>query len=80
MTTFSRIQGSRYDQSYPYKVARRLLGTKKMKDNFQFLSCSGAVAQEVIDNQVKEVKNGKDLIMVSAGLSIWWSLHLLSLY
>lgn len=65
--------GSRYDHSYPYVVAETLLGDNR--DGFQFLSCSGAVTQQVIEHQVDLITPDQDLILVSAGRKTTELLH-----
>jgi len=57
--------GSRYSSSYPSILNRVLFG--KNKDNFQFLSCSGAVVKEVIEGQVPMLEGDQDVILLSAG-------------
>lgn len=59
---------ARYDHSYPYLVNQdgRLGDSTKRK--FQFESCSGAVVQDVIDDQIPAVDSGQQVILLSAGL------------
>jgi hypothetical protein len=61
---------SRYDQSYPYLVYtdERLGGDSP--PNWQFLSCSGAVAQDVLDKQIPDLNPGQQAIMLSIGRAI----------
>ena len=59
---------ARYDHSYPYLVNgdERLGDPAKRK--FQFESCSGAVVQDVIDDQIPALDSGQEVILLSAGL------------
>lgn len=59
---------ARYDHSYPYLVNgdERLGDPTKRK--FQFESCSGAVVQDVIDDQIPALDSGQQVILLSAGL------------
>lgn len=59
--------GSRYDHSYPYLVNWAINGNNT--DNFDFHSCSGAVVQEIIDEQVHRIRGERDAIMISGGTS-----------
>lgn len=58
----------RYDHSYPWLIHQDpRLGDEEDRD-FQFESCSGALTQDVIDDQIPELNSGQQIIMVSAGM------------
>lgn len=56
---------SRYDHSYPYLIYNdpRFL----LPPTFQFLSCSGAVTQDVLDDQIPALSSNQDAILLSIG-------------
>jgi len=57
---------SRYDHSYPYLV----YSDPRFGDgypNFQFLSCSGAVTEDVLNTQIPTLNSNQDAIMLSIG-------------
>ncbi|KAK1585590.1 SGNH hydrolase-type esterase domain-containing protein [Colletotrichum navitas] len=58
---------SRYDQSYPAYIQSHELMPQNPPAAFEFLSCSGATAPEVLANQVVGMGTGYDVITVSAG-------------
>jgi hypothetical protein len=67
LTNLEDYACSRYDHSYPYLVNNDpYLGDPKQRA-FQFLSCSGAVAQDVLDKQIPALNNDQDAIMLSVG-------------
>ncbi|KAK1973372.1 SGNH hydrolase-type esterase domain-containing protein [Colletotrichum cereale] len=58
---------SRYDQSYPAYIQSHELMPQDPPAAFEFLSCSGATAPVILDNQVTGMGTGYDVITVSAG-------------
>lgn len=58
---------SRYDNSYPYLLNKGLGDLNTQGGKFQFLSCSGAQTQEVIETQVDKMDADQDVILISSG-------------
>jgi hypothetical protein len=61
----NNIPGSRYDSSYPAMINKSLFDNKT--GNFRFHSCSGALVQDVINDQVGLLENDQDVLLLSAG-------------
>jgi len=60
---------SRYDQAYPYLINQdSRLGDPSAR-KFQFKSCSGAVAQDVLDDQIPNIDGNQQAILLSVGES-----------
>jgi hypothetical protein len=58
---------SRYDHSYPYLFSQdERLGDPKGR-TFEFKSCSGAVVDDVIEDQIPALSSNQQVILVSAG-------------
>ncbi|KAH7015990.1 SGNH hydrolase-type esterase domain-containing protein [Macrophomina phaseolina] len=57
---------SRYDLSLPMQL-QAYRGMPSPKPQFEFLSCSGATAPQILEQQVSALGNGYDMIVVSAG-------------
>jgi len=58
---------SRYDHAYPYLINNDpSLGNPASRD-FQFLSCSGALADDVLQKQIPQLKQNQDVILLSIG-------------
>jgi hypothetical protein len=58
---------SRYDNSYPYLIhTDERLGDQSAR-TFQFVSCSGAVTEDVIKKQIPSIDNNQQVILISAG-------------
>jgi hypothetical protein len=58
---------SRYDHSYPYLLNRDgWLGDASAR-TFQFLSCSGALTKDVLENQIPRIDDNQEIILLSAG-------------
>ncbi|OBT40677.1 hypothetical protein VE00_08681 [Pseudogymnoascus sp. WSF 3629] len=55
---------SRYDRSYPKIISN---DPRLGSPNFQFVSCSGAVAKEVVEKQIPLLDNNQDAILLSVG-------------
>ncbi|KAF4990980.1 hypothetical protein FDECE_14187 [Fusarium decemcellulare] len=57
----------RYDHSYPYLINQdERLGNPSNR-KFQFKSCSGAVIQNVIEDQIPSIDSDQQIILLSAG-------------
>ena len=57
---------SRYAGAYPYYVYK----DPRFGDNypdFQFLSCSGAKIDDVLNDQIPDLESGQQAIMLSVG-------------
>lgn len=60
---------SRYDQAHPYLINQDpRLGDTSAR-SFQFKSCSGAVAQDVLDEQIPAINKDQQAILLSVGKS-----------
>lgn len=58
---------SRYDNAYPYLVnTHPSLGNPKDR-KFQFVSCSGARVNDVLERQIRQLDFGQDAILLSIG-------------
>ncbi|KAK2761656.1 hypothetical protein FQN54_001484 [Arachnomyces sp. PD_36] len=58
---------SRYDQAYPYLINNdERLGDPSTR-NFQFKSCSGALTQDVLDEQIPAIDSEQQAILLSVG-------------
>ncbi|KAK4222286.1 SGNH hydrolase-type esterase domain-containing protein [Podospora fimiseda] len=59
----------RYTGSYPMLVANdmRLIGTDRDALEFEFKSCSGAVGQDLLKQQIPYLTDGQDAILLSVG-------------
>ncbi|PKY04114.1 fibronectin type III domain protein [Aspergillus campestris IBT 28561] len=58
---------SRYDHAYPYLVhTDDRLGDEDAR-TFQFMSCSGAVISNVVNDQIPNISGDQQLILLSAG-------------
>ncbi|KAB8211919.1 fibronectin type III domain protein [Aspergillus parasiticus] len=58
---------SRYDHSYPYLIHNdERLGDPDAR-TFQFKSCSGAVIDDVINDQIPSISGNQQVILLSAG-------------
>nr|UMZ45332.1 hypothetical protein [Paramyrothecium sp.] len=65
--TFHAPFGGKYDHSYPYIINQDgRLGDPQSRE-FQFESCSGAVVEDVVENQIPQLDNDQDIILMSAG-------------
>ncbi|KAJ4007802.1 hypothetical protein NW766_009607 [Fusarium irregulare] len=58
---------ARYDHAYPYLVNQDDRIGDPAKRSFQFLSCSGAVIKDVIDDQIPKLDSNQDAITLSIG-------------
>ncbi|RFN46103.1 integrin alpha n-terminal [Fusarium flagelliforme] len=58
---------ARYDHAYPYLVNQDDRIGDPSKRKFQFLSCSGAVIKDVIENQIPKIDSSQDAITLSIG-------------
>ncbi|RYO84490.1 hypothetical protein DL764_009322 [Monosporascus ibericus] len=69
---------SRYDHAYPYLINNdRRLGDPSGR-NFQFRACSGAVTQDVLENQIPSVDSGQQVVLLSIGGNNAELLHVLN--
>ncbi|KAM0547793.1 hypothetical protein ACHAPJ_010254 [Fusarium lateritium] len=58
---------ARYDHAYPYLLNQDPRIGDESGRNFQFLSCSGAVMKDVVDNQIPKLDDNQDAITLSIG-------------
>ena len=58
---------SRYDHAYPRLVNKDARLGDPSKRNFQFRSCSGAVIDDILKEQIPQVDSGQQVILLSAG-------------
>ncbi|RYP12542.1 hypothetical protein DL765_007244 [Monosporascus sp. GIB2] len=69
---------SRHDHAYPYLINNdRRLGDPSGR-NFQFRACSGAVTQDVLENQIPSVDSGQQVVLLSIGGNDAELLHVLN--
>lgn len=59
----------RYDHSYPNLVNQDSRLGDSSNRKFQFESCSGAVINDVIENQIPNLDSNQQVILLSAGTS-----------
>ncbi|KAF4995624.1 hypothetical protein FGRMN_5016 [Fusarium graminum] len=56
---------ARYDHAYPYLLNQDSSIGDPSTRKFQFLSCSGAVMKDVVDNQIPKIDGNQDAITLS---------------
>jgi hypothetical protein len=61
---------SRYDHSYPYLLNNDDRLGNPASRKFQFLSCSGAVIDDVLNKQIPNLEDNQQVILLSAGMYI----------